>query len=315
MKRRHSSDDGDSGCQQNLSRINIVPLEIPRRLITRKDFPTDVLKYMKLNATPRMSVKLMKICKYFKHREFPFFVIKLIKHCFGEWTYITLDNITITTNSLAEIPDNLWITERIIVSIEEIDFTAFINKIIVSDAESIHFVSQTIPFNKFKHLCANVKNFNSISSYLKDDDGNDICLDEVLESLPNLEALYLNLHCPTITSLERVNRVVSPKLKVFRLDNFLENFNFGMFADFMLQHPDIKYTINSNQHLTAEYMLQLQIHVSRIISEWDCQFLPPKIDYFQQSHTSINALALLHQQYILSSSPEIVAPEDDVQRE
>uniref|UniRef100_A0A914QDE9 Uncharacterized protein n=1 Tax=Panagrolaimus davidi TaxID=227884 RepID=A0A914QDE9_9BILA len=196
MKRRHSSDDGDSGCPPSkIPRLNIIrrdfPIVIPRRLITRKDFPTDVLKYMKLNAKPRMSVKLMNICKYFKHREFPFFVIKLIKHWFGQWTYITLDNTTVTTNTLAEIPDNLWITERIIVSINEIDFTTFINKIIVSDVESIHFVSQTIPFNKFKHLCANVKNFTSISSYLKDDEGNDICLDEVLESLPNLEDLYL----------------------------------------------------------------------------------------------------------------------------
>ena len=75
-------------------------------------FPTDVLKWMKNNAKPGMALKLMQICKYFQHKEFPYFVIKNIFVDPNFCKYTTLndqkfdsENLDITTTK------KFWITE------------------------------------------------------------------------------------------------------------------------------------------------------------------------------------------------------------
>uniref|UniRef100_A0AC34G0P2 Uncharacterized protein n=1 Tax=Panagrolaimus sp. ES5 TaxID=591445 RepID=A0AC34G0P2_9BILA len=147
---------------------------------------------MKLNAKPRMSLKLMQICKRFKHQEFPYFVIKTIKCVWDRWIYITLDGKTIKKENLEDVPNNLWITKSIIFSISEIDYAAFMDKVVASDVEEMILGQVKVPFNLIKPLCENVKMFNSMTTHLQDDDNeNDISFDELLEGLPNLENLFM----------------------------------------------------------------------------------------------------------------------------
>uniref|UniRef100_A0A914PLW6 F-box domain-containing protein n=1 Tax=Panagrolaimus davidi TaxID=227884 RepID=A0A914PLW6_9BILA len=145
------------------------------------DFPSDILKWMKINANPKMLLKLMKCCKYFQHLpEFPYFVVKEIRFCYkvegGEdedhWWLMTLDDKTQIfkgLKSIEKVTKKFWITKSLDFNVPEY----LIPKIAVCDIQILH-LEKPISYDYFKFLTAsgNVKEFNiSTSASIKYNNG------------------------------------------------------------------------------------------------------------------------------------------------
>uniref|UniRef100_A0AC34FER9 Uncharacterized protein n=1 Tax=Panagrolaimus sp. ES5 TaxID=591445 RepID=A0AC34FER9_9BILA len=117
------------------------------------NFPSDVVKWMKINAKPRMGFKLMKVCKYFQHKEFPFIVIDDLTRVDGTWSYKILKRRK--SKKVEKLSNRLWLTNVLRFYYSDFNMSDFINKIVVCDIKEIDFMSQKLLFDEFKFLTFN----------------------------------------------------------------------------------------------------------------------------------------------------------------
>uniref|UniRef100_A0A914PG19 Uncharacterized protein n=1 Tax=Panagrolaimus davidi TaxID=227884 RepID=A0A914PG19_9BILA len=126
-----------------------------------KYFPSDILKWMKINATPLMALKLMQVCKYFQHKKFPYRVIKGISR---EWDLVDVDEAieyytvfeaeeSFDINTLDIFDDcSVWITNSVDFYCRINPFSSFLSKIAVCEAKGVDFQYQTLTLEEFKIL-------------------------------------------------------------------------------------------------------------------------------------------------------------------
>uniref|UniRef100_A0A914PZY1 Uncharacterized protein n=1 Tax=Panagrolaimus davidi TaxID=227884 RepID=A0A914PZY1_9BILA len=116
-------------------------------------FPSDVFKWMKLNANPKMALKLMKVCKYFQHSNgFPFLVVKDILLRGSTLILVTLDNKEITAESLEAISDKLWIVGSVTIYAAPKGVANLLLKSVVLNSETLSLCGQNMTMDEFKAL-------------------------------------------------------------------------------------------------------------------------------------------------------------------
>uniref|UniRef100_A0AC34F725 F-box domain-containing protein n=1 Tax=Panagrolaimus sp. ES5 TaxID=591445 RepID=A0AC34F725_9BILA len=175
------------------------------------NFPMDILKWMKLNAHPKMSLKLMQVCKYFQHVKFPYFVVKNIYGKDFVSMYSVLGNNDLRIWQRAdEAPDNLWITDTIFsdqvgmnfmslfslyahLLIEASFISKIIQKIVVCDIKKLELHGQDLTLKEFKFLTASgkIQDLSFSSTLIKEENGGVVFMDTILDCLPNVESIFL----------------------------------------------------------------------------------------------------------------------------
>uniref|UniRef100_A0A914QIY8 F-box domain-containing protein n=1 Tax=Panagrolaimus davidi TaxID=227884 RepID=A0A914QIY8_9BILA len=156
------------------------------------DFPMDVLKWMKINAKPKMLFKLMKCCKYFQDLpEFPFFVVKQF-YTVNNWFFETLTGKFLTYEGEQEfekINKNLWITDILAINGQANIFSSVFPKIAVCEVRKLSFSSQKLSFDEFKFLtCSgNVKYLDIKKTFINHKNGDPVYIDSILKCVPNVE--------------------------------------------------------------------------------------------------------------------------------
>uniref|UniRef100_A0A914XT29 Uncharacterized protein n=1 Tax=Panagrolaimus superbus TaxID=310955 RepID=A0A914XT29_9BILA len=159
-------------------------------------YPTNIFKWMKKNAKPRMSLKLMQISKYFCYQRCPYLFTHNLEW-FSEddaFYYFHSHCYPNTRKKMKNSDKNLWLTGLLMLRQYPYILPKLIKCVIVCDVTFIHFEQQQIDFNDFKILTASgsveilhcygwtkiVDNFGEISP-----------LEDILECLPNLKRLVL----------------------------------------------------------------------------------------------------------------------------
>uniref|UniRef100_A0A914P5E2 Uncharacterized protein n=1 Tax=Panagrolaimus davidi TaxID=227884 RepID=A0A914P5E2_9BILA len=158
---------------------------------TNLTFPTDVLKWMKANAKHRISLKLMQICKYFQHKEFPYFVIKKIYGDDEVWNYRTLDGQIY--HNFVDISKPIWITDAITLMSSKV-LPILLSKVVVCDIKILNLsIFSCLQWNEFKFLTASgkIEIFTLEATKILDAEGNQACLEELLKCLPNVKTLQM----------------------------------------------------------------------------------------------------------------------------
>uniref|UniRef100_A0AC34F6N0 Uncharacterized protein n=1 Tax=Panagrolaimus sp. ES5 TaxID=591445 RepID=A0AC34F6N0_9BILA len=160
------------------------------------DFPSDVLKWMKINAKPKMALKLMQCHKYFQHPEFPYSIIEDVEYYFDgyEQYFSALDAEYLNDDELFEsiknITKNLWITHGIsLIEVPTSIISCLIPKIAVCDISKLDLVNQQLSINEFKFLTASgrIKVLDFYNTSVKNENGEPVFVDEYFEFLPNVK--------------------------------------------------------------------------------------------------------------------------------
>uniref|UniRef100_A0A914PJM6 F-box domain-containing protein n=1 Tax=Panagrolaimus davidi TaxID=227884 RepID=A0A914PJM6_9BILA len=157
-------------------------------------YPTDIFKWIKKNANPRMLIKLMQVCKYFCYQKFPY----LVTYSFDGFEE-DIFNYSIKSgyiNKRMKYPCNksLWITRVLTLKTFPSILPKFIESMIICDATYIHLERIHVSFSDFKILTAS-RSVEILHCYgntmICDDSGNIASLENILECLPKLERLVL----------------------------------------------------------------------------------------------------------------------------
>uniref|UniRef100_A0AC35F1F2 Uncharacterized protein n=1 Tax=Panagrolaimus sp. PS1159 TaxID=55785 RepID=A0AC35F1F2_9BILA len=163
---------------------------IPPR-VPESDFPSDVLKWMKANANPKMTLKLMKISKYFEC-----FVVKKLEYEDNSWSLITPDGQQLEGMDVMEnITEKIWITdELVILSFTDIPnfIPCIIPKIAVCDIKHLDIYNQKLSFDEFKFFTAsgNIEDLKIENTNIILKNGDPIFIDSIFECIPNVKYFY-----------------------------------------------------------------------------------------------------------------------------
>uniref|UniRef100_A0AC35G269 Uncharacterized protein n=1 Tax=Panagrolaimus sp. PS1159 TaxID=55785 RepID=A0AC35G269_9BILA len=170
------------------------------------DFPSDVLKWMKANAQSRTALKLMQCNKYFQQQPFPYFVVKAVRSresglrflrlkpdpnrtgCmrwhFGEnWCRLYIDSLK----------QKLWITEKFEFDGNDGFLRILLSKIAVFDVKKLILkYLNAVTFEMFKLFSSgNVQELTLINTKIRDKNGVDVPLEELLQCVSKLENLTM----------------------------------------------------------------------------------------------------------------------------
>uniref|UniRef100_A0A914QA04 Uncharacterized protein n=1 Tax=Panagrolaimus davidi TaxID=227884 RepID=A0A914QA04_9BILA len=157
------------------------------------DFPSDILKWMKKkDKKPPTLLKLVKISKYFQSLRF--FPVKAVQSFLGPlpW-YITLNNERINLNSVEEMPNRLWITEKLsLLSPAYIIYEKLLSNLAFCEAKEMYFADQKITFKEYKILTAGkkVEYLRLTSTTLKYENGIDIYYEDFIKFLPKIKKFF-----------------------------------------------------------------------------------------------------------------------------
>lgn len=156
------------------------------------DFPSDVLKWMKSNANPKMALKLMQICKFFQHHQFPYFVVKVLETETNGSTYISYTGTTFQKIYFDTLTKKLWITEGLWLWGNN-PISSLLSKIAVYDFNHLSLCNQIISFKEFKFLNAGGKVIELYLSNIivKDENDEKIPLEDIIEVIPNINELIM----------------------------------------------------------------------------------------------------------------------------
>uniref|UniRef100_A0A914Q2E7 Uncharacterized protein n=1 Tax=Panagrolaimus davidi TaxID=227884 RepID=A0A914Q2E7_9BILA len=158
-------------------------------------FPFDVLKWMKLNAKPKTALKLMQICKYFKHKKFQYFAIRNIGAFYSQayLKYSLLKGDNCLWKCLEEFPDNLWIVNSIHVGMmpQKSFISDLIKKIAFCEIKKLVLTHRNLSFDEYQFLTPCVTFLNLTNTCVVNKNGELAPLELILCSLKNVEEMFL----------------------------------------------------------------------------------------------------------------------------
>uniref|UniRef100_A0AC34F4L7 Uncharacterized protein n=1 Tax=Panagrolaimus sp. ES5 TaxID=591445 RepID=A0AC34F4L7_9BILA len=245
-------------------------------------FPPDVHKWMKQNAKPKMAVKLMKVCKYFKHKNgFPFLVVKRVTNKIRDlWTSRTLNN---EVCNIEDIEKKLWITGRIRCTTWRSNaISNLLAKTVVCDLRKLILKNQNITLNEFKKLTegGNVVICNMQQTLITDKNDEIVSLEDICECLPNVRKIHFGAKLAKIVSLEAVESKMSQKMEDFTLSILFgsdEDFDLQRFLEYIKKHQQIRYKLRLCGITFDEYVQKYAPSVKKVSEEWSPECERPEI--------------------------------------
>jgi hypothetical protein len=244
----------------------------------------------------------MQVCKYFKHREFPFLVLKgLSKSADGNWNYSLFGQCkTVFTDTLDIFADkNLWITNGIFLY-EKVDpFSSILSKIAVFKGNNLYLRNQSLTIDELKVLASStsfefVNIYNTTITSINDEP---IALDSLLQIVTDVSFLSFDQTVPSFSSEQNATNVLVPKLTLFEAHRLRETFNFQTFIAFMKAHPFVQCRLEYDEqlNLSPEYKQQLEQYIFKLVDDSSFEYPPPLISFPEQ--TSKDEMEKLHHRY------------------
>uniref|UniRef100_A0AC34FKH0 Uncharacterized protein n=1 Tax=Panagrolaimus sp. ES5 TaxID=591445 RepID=A0AC34FKH0_9BILA len=204
-----------------------------------------------------MCLKLMQVCKYFRHKEFPYFVVKDITAFDDTFYYTLLNRESHEWESIEEIPEKLWITNSISTDLPpEFKFISqLVPKIAVCEAKKIILEYENITIDEFKVLCSSsVKKIKLKRINIDGDENVEVVpLEMILDSVPNVKEAHKSVQ-----------------------------FTLAFTSSYGIPHSQV---------------VQLQNFVDGIIKAYDLQYPPPVIEFSGQTKESMMAMSNLHRDF------------------
>uniref|UniRef100_A0AC34G6S8 Uncharacterized protein n=1 Tax=Panagrolaimus sp. ES5 TaxID=591445 RepID=A0AC34G6S8_9BILA len=258
-------------------------LEIAEKLKeTREKYTWNekIYDWIKLNANPKMALKLMKCHSFFLHNEFPFLVVKsLTFYGLGgeDWRYDTLTDEAhngSTIDSIKDLPKKFWITESFVINPEAHNFlSSLISKMAVCDVKRLSLGNQEITFNEFQIFVSsgNVESLQLCNTIISHNNGIHLTVNEILSCVPNLKTFFFGFDngYPFVSPgfYAKIIKKINPsKMKSFALSGINSFSDFEVFLEFMNKNPRIHATLTFNNCLSVEETKILQNYVDRIIA-------------------------------------------------
>uniref|UniRef100_A0A914Q5D9 F-box domain-containing protein n=1 Tax=Panagrolaimus davidi TaxID=227884 RepID=A0A914Q5D9_9BILA len=164
--------------------------------IPSSDFPSDILKWMKIKANPKMLLKLMKCCKYFQHfPEFPFFVVKEAFYDGdprpSSFTTLNDEMYLMEEEYIKNNDKKIWVTNDFGIYDPKLVFSTILPKYAVFDIRFLVLYHQKLSFEELKILTASgtIEKMNFEDTIFKSENGKQVFIDSILECVPNLASL------------------------------------------------------------------------------------------------------------------------------
>uniref|UniRef100_A0AC34G0Q4 Uncharacterized protein n=1 Tax=Panagrolaimus sp. ES5 TaxID=591445 RepID=A0AC34G0Q4_9BILA len=239
------------------------------------DFPSDILKWMKKDAKPKMALKLMKCHKYFQHQQFPYFVVKSIACYDGQD----------------------------ILEVRSFYYRKYYYKgLEVCDIKRLTLRDQELLIDEFKFLASSgtVESLVFYATTIKKENGDIIFFDQLLEFLPNVENIRVFNYGATLFSSNFDNifaKINTSKFKDFDVRMTFYN-DFEKFIKFVKHNPHICYEVCLlNEGITGEQRHALEKYVQQIIDAGLTEFPPPQIIFNGQIQKKRHAVQMLRDQF------------------
>uniref|UniRef100_A0A914NYN2 Uncharacterized protein n=1 Tax=Panagrolaimus davidi TaxID=227884 RepID=A0A914NYN2_9BILA len=106
----------------------------------KSDFPNDILKYMKKNATEKEALKLMKTNKYFIRKKCPFIRFGVRVFLTQEYVLQSLSVRYVMNYRIEKLPNNLGIYGTLNIGNANL-LSQFISKCVMCDLKDLVFIS------------------------------------------------------------------------------------------------------------------------------------------------------------------------------
>lgn len=163
------------------------------------DFPSDVLKLIKQNASPQQSFKLMRTNKYFQHQSFPFTVVS---------SFVSTDPIEVQDHGMIfhlffpskpsinieyseELPNNLWLNNDFMLQKSTKIISEIFPKIVYCGLRSLRLMNQELSWEDYERLtAARTLNFVLLNNTsVKAKEGEQASLEDLLVKIPLVKHL------------------------------------------------------------------------------------------------------------------------------
>uniref|UniRef100_A0AC35GW66 Uncharacterized protein n=1 Tax=Panagrolaimus sp. PS1159 TaxID=55785 RepID=A0AC35GW66_9BILA len=274
-----------------------------------REYPSNVIKYIKQNAAPEQLLNLMQCSERFVIPYLPVQNLIIDKEEEDGWRIRKLDNSLIQGINCDEVPNNLWITTRIYLHGFPNLLPQILPKIAVIQLEQLSFFRQATSCDDLVKLLShgNVIIIKLWSSPVKYGDGDLVPLDEMLEicskySLHFLVSLHFRYDLPpfSVEAAENHSKLVaSTKLIYFSLVAYKETFDFGLHKMFIELNRQICFDTYFLDHdLEDDFIEELQ-HLNGITLENGLTENPPNMFYYRGiPQETLAALDNLYSEYL-----------------
>uniref|UniRef100_A0A914PNC1 Uncharacterized protein n=1 Tax=Panagrolaimus davidi TaxID=227884 RepID=A0A914PNC1_9BILA len=192
----------------------------------KSDFPADILKYMKKDATEKQALKLMKTNKYFIQKKCPFIYLG--------------DNVTLTQNfvhspsnncRINELPNNLGVSGELYINRGDL-LTQFISKCVICDLKELTFTNtnwymiEKISYDDFKFLTSSgrLEILSLGKKIVTSNTGEIIPYESLLDHTPALQYLRLEYNQNLQLSQKFIEKICASNLEVFEVYQLPKDF-------------------------------------------------------------------------------------------
>uniref|UniRef100_A0A914PV50 Uncharacterized protein n=1 Tax=Panagrolaimus davidi TaxID=227884 RepID=A0A914PV50_9BILA len=193
----------------------------------KSDFPTDILKYMKNNATEKQALKLMKTNKYFIREKCPFIRFGVRVFLTQEYVLQYLSIRDVMNYRIEKLPNNLGICGTLHIGNESL-LSQFISKCVTCDLKDLVFINkiEKISYDDFKFLTSTgrLETLCLGQTIVTSNNGEIIPYESLLDHTPELRSLCLEYNQYLQLSQKFIDKICASNLKVFGVYELPENF-------------------------------------------------------------------------------------------
>uniref|UniRef100_A0A914R020 Uncharacterized protein n=1 Tax=Panagrolaimus davidi TaxID=227884 RepID=A0A914R020_9BILA len=194
----------------------------------KSDFPADILKFMKKNATEKQALKLMKTNKYFIREKCPFIY-------FDDYFVLTQNFVHQTHSTpkamyyrIEELPNNLGICGTLHIQHENL-LSHFISKCVMFDLKCLNFnwtKNVKISYNDFKVLTSSgrLEKLDLGPTIVTSKNGEIIPYESLLNHTPALRRLCLEYNHYLKFSQKFIEKICASNLEKFEVFKLPINF-------------------------------------------------------------------------------------------
>uniref|UniRef100_A0AC34GTE7 F-box domain-containing protein n=1 Tax=Panagrolaimus sp. ES5 TaxID=591445 RepID=A0AC34GTE7_9BILA len=252
----------------------MIPSNERKDALCKLRLPESILYYIRNNANPKLQLKLMQTSKYFRFKEFPYFVVKDLVYDDDTWKFCQ-NNGTYQEIDLESLAKPLWITGRIYSDATESPklISYLLTKTVVCDIINLDLCDQILTMDEYKMLNSSnkIERLSIYDSHIEYDDGNIVSFDKIIKLFPKLKSIRLYFNDKMASTLTRdmtkklINLLNPEILKTFEMHKIPESFDFKLFAYFMKANPSIDFWLDFGDEISDEYAKMLQDYIDELI--------------------------------------------------
>uniref|UniRef100_A0AC34GXH1 DUF38 domain-containing protein n=1 Tax=Panagrolaimus sp. ES5 TaxID=591445 RepID=A0AC34GXH1_9BILA len=250
-----------------------------------QDLPEPMLYYIKKNADPKLQLKLMQTSKYFRFKEFPYFVIKDFEFISKTKGYAYHKSFTLFELDITKISKKLWLTGSLSIECDDVDAVSqFIENVAVCEITSLSLNRQLLTVDEFKFLCNELKQeLCMFDSIIINENFDVVPLENILENVTSLEDLYFefdydNAENVTTESTNKIIKALSKlNLSLLYLSNIPENFDID-------ENRQTRFVLKFDEYISDDCVQKLRKYVDKLLDGGLLNRYPVLLEFQNQNY-------------------------------